>query len=42
MQCDRVEVMLTHRNTAANDGVGTDSEDSTPDEQIAALYRGVK
>ena len=26
-------------DTAANDGVGTDSEDSTPDEQIAALYR---
>ena len=26
-------------DTAANDGVGTDSEDSTPDEQFAALYR---
>ena len=26
-------------DTAANDDVGTDSEDSTPDEQIAVLYR---
>lgn len=26
-------------DTATNDGVGTDSEDSTPDEQIAVLYR---
>ena len=26
-------------DTAANDEIGTDSEDSTPDEQIAALYR---
>ncbi len=26
-------------DTAANDEIGTDSEDSTPDEQIAVLYR---
>ena len=26
-------------DTAVNDEIGTDSEDSTPDEQIAALYR---
>ena len=26
-------------DTAANDEIGADSEDSTPDEQIAALYR---